>query len=153
MYERPADLKPWIMPVAIVAIVGFAIASVAICSLVDDGAGGDDFPDTLFALVLLLVAASEIVVTRFFVLPSMLTRAQSVHDATPQTVADSMAVIAVAFSAAVAVYGLVVAVLTANLLYAAPFPVLAVVMLIIFMAYVREAIGELAAARSVEGVR
>jgi hypothetical protein len=153
MYERPAELKPWIMPVAIVAILGLAGASVVVCLVLGDGAGGEDFPDALFAFVLLIVALSEIVATRFFVLPTMLTRAQTVDEATPQGVADSMTIISVAFSIASAIYGLVVAALTANLLYVAPFPVLAAIMLIIFIAYSREAIDALAAAKSVEGVR
>jgi hypothetical protein len=140
------------MPVAAAGIVISTIVAVVLCFVLDDGAGGEEFPTALFVLVMLTVAVADIIVTRFFVLPQMATKAATVDDPTPQQVADSMGVITFAFSNATAIYGIVVAVFTANLLYVAPFPVLAAVTLVVLIAYVGETTSTLAAARSIEGV-
>jgi hypothetical protein len=152
-YQAQANVRPWVMPVAAAGIVISTIVSVALCFVLGDGAGGEGFPTALFVLVMLTVAVADIIVTRFFVLPQMATKAAAMDKATPQQIADSMGVIALGFSNATAIYGIVVAVFTANLLYVAPFPVLAAVTLVVLMSYVSEATGTLATARSIEGVR
>jgi hypothetical protein len=152
-YSTQANVRPWVMPVAAAGIVVSTIVAVVLCFVLDDGAGGDDFPATLFVLALLVVALSEIVVTRFVVLPQMANKAVELEAADPQQYADSMGVITLAFSNATAIYGIVVAVFTANLLYVAPFPVLAAVTLVVLISYVGEATSTLAAARGIEGVR
>jgi hypothetical protein len=153
-YSTQANVPPWVMPAAAAGIVIATIVSVSLCFILDDGAGGEDFPTALFVLVMLSVAVVDIIVTRFFVLPQMAVKAAAAaDDATPQQVADSMSVMALAFSNATAIYGIVVAVFTANLLYVAPFPVLAALTLVVLISYIGEAMSALSRARSVEGAR
>jgi hypothetical protein len=137
-YTTLVRVQPWVAPAASAGIIVAAVASVGLCLILDEGAGGEGFPGTLFTLVLLFVALSEIIITRFFVLPSILTNARAAEDATPQGIVDAMAIISLAFANAPAIYGTVIAVFTANLLYVTPFPVLAAITLSVLLSYAHE---------------
>jgi len=90
---------------------------------------------------------------RFFVLPAILTNAQTAEAATPQGVVDAMALLSLAFANATAIYGMVIAAFTANLLYVTPFPVLAAITLFVLLSFVYASADELKTTASLEGVR
>jgi hypothetical protein len=145
-------MRSWVTPAAL-TVIGIATAvALVIPSFADSVFGDAAIHPALFCMVLVIVAVAGLLQARLLLFPRMETAGLGTY-ATPQQLADALAILAVAFSVAPAIYGIVVAVMTGDRVYVVPFPVIALITLTMLLSYANDRVEQFNRSTSMEATR
>jgi hypothetical protein len=130
-----------LIPVGLAAIAVATVIGCVVPLLIGSPAVDDSFVRSIVPIVLFVVAISNLIVVRYFTLPQMVAqyRAGEVEPRPSlEQFLSSVRVIALAFSVAPAIYGVVAAVMTGLAFVPLPFSVVAVIILLSCNRYVEQ---------------